>query len=48
VTKIRSPQITGLECPLPGSSTFQATLLVSLQRTGAVPAATPVCDGPRQ
>src|SRR5688572_22748188 len=48
VTKMRSPQMTGLEWPRPSMATFHATFDVSLHFVGAVPVATPVCAGPRQ
>ena len=44
----RSPQIAGVECPLPGSDTFQRTPFVSLHSTGgSACGATPVIAGPR-
>jgi hypothetical protein len=47
-TKMRSPQTTGVELPLPGIATFQRTFLVSLHSTGgAAVGATPVMSGPR-
>src|SRR5690242_952427 len=48
VRKMRSPQTTGDELPLPGTVTFQAICSVSLQCKGASPAAIPSSLGPRQ
>src|SRR5688500_2761003 len=48
VTYTRLPQMAGVECPLPGSATFQRTFFVSLHSTGGVEfGATPVARGPR-
>ena len=47
VTKIRSPQIAGVEKPRPGISVFHLMLLVSLQTVGASPRAMPLKNGPR-
>src|SRR5271154_3092685 len=47
VTKIRSPQITGEECPRPGTSAFHLMCSVSLQVSGASPRAMPFQSGPR-
>ena len=46
---MRSPQITGEEFPWPGTSTFQATFSVELQRSGRpVSSESPIPEGPRQ
>ena len=37
----------GVECPRPGTGTFQTMPSVSLQRSGASPTAMPVLSGPR-
>src|SRR6266478_2369728 len=48
VRKMRSPQTTGDDQPLPGISTFQTTLRVALQVSGSPgSSATPVDCGPR-
>ena len=48
VMKIRLPQITGVEWPLPGRGVFQRMFLVSLHSVGGLPVgATPVASGPR-
>ena len=47
-TKSRSPQMTGVAEPSPGSAIFQRTFDDSLHVTGGSPAgATPLCSGPR-
>src|SRR5262245_50673605 len=48
VTKIRSPQTTGEECPLPGMGAFHRILSFSLHRTGTfVSVLVPSPFGPR-
>ncbi len=48
VTKSRSSHTIGVECPPPGSFSFQRTLLFSLHAVGGLAfGATPVCSGPR-
>src|SRR5687768_910014 len=48
VTNSRSPQITGVELPRPGSGTFQTMFFVSLQVTGGFAVVeTPLKCGPR-
>lgn len=48
VRKRRFAQITGVDMPRPGTSSFQRTLVVSLHVNGTVASATPVWFGPRQ
>src|SRR5579872_2881668 len=48
VTKMRSPQTTGEDQPVPGMSVFQATFSVVLQVSGSLGfSVTPVDSGPR-
>src|SRR5262249_29870212 len=50
VTKTRSPQTIGHECPRPGIGVFQRTLVPALTSQvvgGCCPSATPVAPGPR-
>jgi hypothetical protein len=45
---MKSPSITGVECPRPGNSVFHMTLLVSLNVSGSFAMdATPCPEGPR-
>src|SRR5438067_1411386 len=48
VMKTLSAQMTGEECPLPGTAYFQATCSLSLHDSGASPRAMPLSEGPRQ
>jgi|ERR1700691_155039 hypothetical protein len=49
VTKIRSPQTTGLEWPRPGIAVFQRMFLPdsTFHSMGGAPAPTPLAEGPR-
>src|SRR5262245_13487829 len=49
VRKMRSPQITGVELPLPGRVSFHARFFVALNEVGrSVSFETPLLSGPRQ
>src|ERR1051326_4681736 len=49
VTKMRSPQITGLECPRPGISVFHSTCspFSPSHSVGGAPLPIPLAPGPR-
>jgi hypothetical protein len=47
VKKIRSPQITGVENPLPGIAIFHFTFFASPNSVGATVRAIPLRNGPR-